>query len=154
MLLYVPTTVGYIFLNNPQVTSYNASYVIHTKNKCPICTSVTTELPKKETTSWCPSLVRQCLKLIVSLPQRTTTTAQPALKNTGPLSDKQLCCPMSTGRANPVLWAARPHADLGQTMTNCRHFRDKLYILFRNKTQYNLTKVSTKINYIAMSSIT
>ena len=34
-----------IFLNNPQVTSCNATYFIHTKNKCPNCTSVTTELP-------------------------------------------------------------------------------------------------------------
>ena len=100
MLLYVPTTVGYIFLNNPHVTSCNASYVIHTKNKCPICTSVTTELPKKETTSWCPSLVRQCLKLIVSLPQRTTTTAQHALKNTGPFQDRQQASYPSTAKVS------------------------------------------------------
>ena len=34
----------------------------------------------KKTSTWCPSLVRQCLKLIISHPQWKTTTAQLAVK--------------------------------------------------------------------------
>ena len=55
-----------IFLNNPQVTSCNASYFTHTKNKCPNCTSVTTELPTcmlKDTSLICPRFVINILEL-------------------------------------------------------------------------------------------
>ena len=69
------------------------------RNACSIPSSILIlVLLTMGTSSWCPSLVRQCLKLILSSPQRTTITGQLAVKNTGPFQDRQQASYPSTAK--------------------------------------------------------